>query len=728
MHQINFFCANEPSEQQNVINATNIDIQDISSKVIKENISKVNTTFETFQFKKYIYEFSDEIRKLINTKGIHLIRAAAGGGKTYSIANICKQLAKVNKDTVYVIACPNRIQNIQNRGYTIHSLVGKEDVPDSARVISMVYDKADSIITQFIDKGKKVVLIIDEAHQLIDSKVFRKRAIQMLSSLADKCETVIHMTATSRKLTHIYSYSEVMTFESIEDISNINNFEIIQAEDLHATLISEIKKNKTKGIVPLVHLNDIDGLKSYEEFLTAKGYKIGLITSNHKNESLFLTIANKGIIPDGYDVILTTSVLEVGTNVFNTNIIPIKIVNNLNHFDCDSAIQFFARPRNFIEKAIMIIPSIKVEENFKFKDINHIKDKLSLKVNKAMNFTKKLYSQALEMNDYSTSEVNEIFKHMLKAKQTDDTSLGLGIIQIDEDNNLVSIDEKLLIKKVYNEYDKQLLIHTDKLIQELKGDIKCRNISVRSAFENNSTDSKNVKEIIRDTKEESSELARKIILSLSEKYSIEFNEYLNNPDLIDNLFTGELKDGLLFLEQEHKQLKKIMNAQKSGLSYEIIIELYKSDKSLKENARAFSYIERNNMFEINYMKKLIARDEYSVIRKHLDKVLIETNSRKITDKVIIEVANDMYKIGKMKSYYEKLLKADNEYKEAYNKYYNKSKSEVNKVLLEKSKEQRKKQLSKIKGKLLKEINLIYNTNYIENNYILNSLKTKFKPV
>ena len=728
MQQINFFTSNSVEEFKSVVDTATVKVESIGSDITKPIIARVNTVFETLEFKKYISEFSDDIKHLIQKKGIHLIRAAAGGGKTYSIATICKQLSKTNTDTVYIIACPNRIQNIQNRGYTIHSLVGKEDVPENARVISMVYDKADSIIDKFINKGKKVVLIIDEAHQLISSKIFRRRAIQMVNSLADKCETVIHMTATSRKLSHIYNYSQVMTFESVEDISNIEDFEIIKAEDLHATLIDEIKKYKSNGVIPLVHLNDIEGLKSHENLLLDKGYNVGLITSNHKNESLFLTIADKGTIPKDYDVILTTSVLEVGTNIYNTNIIPIKVVNNANHFDIDATIQFFARPRNLIDKAIMIIPSIKEKESFSFKNINYIKNRLYSSLNKAMNFTKTLYKEALKSEDYTCSEINEIFKHMLKANQSDDKSLGQGILKVDEESNEIFLDEQLLVEKAHNDYDRQLLIYTDILLKELKGHIKCRKISISSSAQSNTEDSKRIKELIFESKEEASEVAKEIILSLSEKYQMEFIEYLNNPDLLEDFFKGDLRENLLFLEQEHKQLKKITDVHRSGLAFDIIIDLFKNDKCLKTNIRAFSYVERNNIFELGYMKKLIARDEYSVIRKHLDRVLKSTKARKVSDQVIVEIANDMYSIGKMKSIYEKLLKADKEYNEIYEIFKNKSRSASNRAILEKAKENRKKQFSKLKGKLLKEIALIYNTTHIEDKNILNSLKNSYNPI
>ena len=84
------------------------------------------------------------IKDLLITKGKKLVIAPTGAGKTCSIVKIMQEISKENSNKIFIIACPNRIQNLQNgRNYKITAIVGGEKVSEALTVASMVYDKAN---------------------------------------------------------------------------------------------------------------------------------------------------------------------------------------------------------------------------------------------------------------------------------------------------------------------------------------------------------------------------------------------------------------------------------------------------------------------------------------------------------------------------------------------------------------------------------------------------------
>ncbi|MGU9370291.1 DEAD/DEAH box helicase family protein, partial [Clostridium perfringens] len=144
---------------------------------------------QEIKIKKYISESEESLTPLIdllNTEGTHLVVAPTGAGKTNAIIESSKELGKRNNKVLYVMACPNKVQNLQNANkYKIKSIVAgttKEDLK-GVSVVSMVYDKADMVLEYVKENNLNLVLIIDEAHQLVDSSMYRKKALQSLGNL-----------------------------------------------------------------------------------------------------------------------------------------------------------------------------------------------------------------------------------------------------------------------------------------------------------------------------------------------------------------------------------------------------------------------------------------------------------------------------------------------------------------------------------------------------------------
>ena len=114
-------------------------------------------------YEEYIRERSEELKEIILKPGNYLIEGVTGGGKTYAILNIFKELSKIYKDRVFIISCPNKIQNLQNQEYGVVAIVGGKTIDQVYTTSSMVYDKARSLLEQYhLYKDYKTTLIIDE--------------------------------------------------------------------------------------------------------------------------------------------------------------------------------------------------------------------------------------------------------------------------------------------------------------------------------------------------------------------------------------------------------------------------------------------------------------------------------------------------------------------------------------------------------------------------------------
>src|SRR5699024_1645971 len=181
---------------------------------------------------KYISEQSEALKEILLKPGKFLIEGVTGGGKTYAILNVFKFLSSLYKDRVFIISCPNKIQNLQNQEYGVTAIVGGKVIDQVYTTSSMVYDKAKSLLEQYhLYKDYKITLIIDEAHQLIYSKNFRKKAINELLKLSEKCFNVIHLTATPGANLDCYSYDEYYQLKPIKENININTFGIMKSKD-----------------------------------------------------------------------------------------------------------------------------------------------------------------------------------------------------------------------------------------------------------------------------------------------------------------------------------------------------------------------------------------------------------------------------------------------------------------------------------------------------------------
>lgn len=627
-------------------------------------------------YEKFISEQSEALKKILLKPGKFLIEGVTGGGKTYAILNVFKFLSSLYKDRVFIISCPNKIQNLQNQEYGVTAIVGGKVIDQVYTTSSMVYDKAKSLLEQYhLYKDYKITLIIDEAHQLIYSKNFRKKAINELLKLSEKCFNVIHLTATPGANLDCYSYDEYYQLKPIKENININTFGIMKSKDGLTSLYKAIRINFKQGKKVLIFLNNKEKIFEIQGHLSKifKDKNIGIITSDEKeNNDIFQSIVKDSLIPSNYDIVLTTSVLECGTNINNLNYTPIVYVDNNLFFSTVSVIQDIARFRKDVDLGLLIYKEPCKKEGFFIKSKEQIASELEKELENKCNMMNSICL------NFGADGHKMIMQSLLYEKCLDDTTLSKGILYYDEETLSVKIDQELFWKYVNERYDYQLLYDDERLLEAFKGHIKAKNIQIVEHQANESEEVKELKKAIKtkidDKKAYSQELHQQLLEQLERKENQEiFIDYIkassDEKELFKVGFTPGARTVIDEMEKERKTLEKIKKIVKSneGLGIEVIIENKFNDEKLK----GIKWLIYNQTEDVKQIKDT----RYSTIRKILDSKIQKRLSNKQLEAL-------------------------------YKTLYPKNKNFSNRQ----------------KEKLIKDIELIYNTSNTDSGYWLNSLK------
>lgn len=608
-------------------------------------------------YEKYISEQSEALKEILLKPGKFLVEGVTGGGKTYAILNIFKLLSSLYKDRVFIISCPNKIQNLQNQEYGVTAIVGGKVIDQVYTTSSMVYDKARSLLEQYhLYKDYKITLIIDEAHQLIYSKNFRKKAINELLKLSEKCFNVIHLTATPGANLDCYSYDEYYQLKPIKENININTFGIMRSKDGLTSLYKAIRTNFQQGKKVLIFLNNKEKIVEIKEHLTKifKGKNIGIITSDEKEKNdIFQSIVKDSLIPSNYDIVLTTSVLECGTNINNLDYTPIVYVDNNLFFSTVSVIQEVARFRKEVDLALLVYKEPIKKEEFFIKSKEQIASELKKDLENKLNMMNSICL------NFGADGHKVIMQSLLYEKCLDDTTYGKGILYYDEESLTVKLDQELFWKYVNERYDYQLLYDDEILLNTFKGKIKAKNIKIVKHEVNESEEVKELKKAIKtkidDKKAYSQELHQQLLdqLEVKENQDI-FIDYIkasaDEKELFKQGFTPGAKVVIDELEKNPKAFNKIKKIIKEneGLGIEVIVANKFDDEKLK----GIKWLIYNQTEDIKEIKDT----RYSTIRRILDSKI----QKRLPDKQLEALYRALYPKSKIKNFSdrqkEKLLK------------------------------------------------------------------------
>lgn len=637
----------------------------------------------------YIDKYIDykTIKSLLEFGKLNLLVAPTGAGKTYSIMEAIKELSKENPTTCYIIACPNRIQNIQNKKYGVVVRVGGIEKEYNLKTVSMVYDLAEETIKQCEMEGREVVLIVDEAHQLIDAYNYRKKAIKGLLKLIENnsIKRTLFITATPKKIDKSlgifnYNYTYYIRYKEKNKANNVKTLKILIAENKENTLINIIKQNKEKGIISVVELNDIEEQQLYELVLKNKGFNIETLHSKNKTY-IYDSIIEKDIIPAGVDVLLTTSMLECGTNIKNTNVSFIAIPNKPSQLDLDCLEQFYARPRLYNKTFYLILKDpIKKEVkkdkkdgevSEKNKDIkkgeeaskNKEKEKIKIGFILFENLVKKFGDEITERiqdinnvlenlstiipeekSEFKKEVINRLVDSFSKDIESDGKSITRECIVFNDEFQRFEPDYYLFTKKVFKMFYQQYYYNIKWLKAELEYRIKCDEVIVEYVKDTISDD---LKKDIKSTKTNKSkkkkdrkEEVKNILLEMlgdtdtSQDLLEDLKEYINDSKYLSFARQKEKISKLIVEKKSIELIRKMLDIGQDIKTSISIVANRKTDKEVKEKICEIGYINLNNIYgklykerneeETNIRDPLIPKAkqvEYFIIRNILDEVM-----------------------------------------------------------------------------------------------------------
>lgn len=331
---------------------------------------------------KYISENKEickTITKVIQENQIVLLVAPQGTGKTMYLRNLMKQYKTLLTAPTLSLAEQNEKEfNLKTaRGRTEYTFSWCKSCifDDDIRNTSTTFSSAEGfLLADFLDSFDLVVA--DEIHKLVQYSTFSFSNVVSIVKTLDRAvelgKKVLLITATP-ELVHclkgFYFKKEIDTCIYIKkEMKYFSKCICMHNLDRHNVLLNHIRQNHRQGNFQIVLFNSSKGIADIANELNSNNIKAISCTSkdyreNKKMRSIIKNIKNGKYL--GYDVLLTTSWIDVGLNFKGTNISHIYCIFDSFYRRGDFTIirQFMARTRN--SKPILYINHPCLTENEK---------------------------------------------------------------------------------------------------------------------------------------------------------------------------------------------------------------------------------------------------------------------------------------------------------------------------------------------------------------------------
>lgn len=301
---------------------------------------------KSLTIENYVSEKLPEILDYTDKHSKVIARAETGKGKTTALI---RDFHKYRPNERLLILLPLTIileQNKKEYGNKAIYLDGFSDEfeHEDAKTANLVLATYDQGI-RVLECSKFDYIVIDEVHQLITANDWRK-VINELTPHLDKSK-VIGLTGTPSAMFKAIGYKLV-------------NIDVLKPKQTKAEIrfsnckpydlaLSHLKQVKGKT---LVRLNDTDGIKILKKQLIAvKLYKQSEILVLHSTKEIkaskeFKQLAHERIFNDKIKVVLTTSLIDEGLSIDQTEFTDIVFIETDYSPRPEAIKQFFARFRN----------------------------------------------------------------------------------------------------------------------------------------------------------------------------------------------------------------------------------------------------------------------------------------------------------------------------------------------------------------------------------------------
>ena len=336
-------------------------------------IATVNSSVSVVEYKCGQY-ISDDIRMKVladinqtiqNNQGTGkqtkiLITAPTGVGKT----EMFYQLAK-DQHLKMILALPYTSQVLQGKlehdePGVIEGLCDKDhDVPKTGSIF-MTYDKA-SIVEENVNPSE-YVMIIDEAHNLVNHVDFRKGAIHNLQKFSGNCKAVIYMTATPE---YINQKDLDLVIKIDQENLPLKKAHVFKYKSQAVNKVADaVVSQHIPGTIDVIYIRSKSQISMLQKLLQQKSIESHIIQGDLKdnsqvydNLSKHQRLSENNILKEG-GVLLTTNLIVDGVNIKDENIGNCFLINIQSTTDL---IQFPSRFRNGFKNYFLFVSGKKPE-------------------------------------------------------------------------------------------------------------------------------------------------------------------------------------------------------------------------------------------------------------------------------------------------------------------------------------------------------------------------------
>ncbi|KAA3436724.1 BT4734/BF3469 family protein [Rufibacter hautae] len=313
------------------------------------------------QVQQYLTEHIETIKAELQEKRIIFIDAPTGAGKTTLIKRLAKEM-QLKTD----ILMPTTALVEQQTDIT--GITGKKALT-AAQVEADVLACCYNSIAKVQERGSRL-LVIDEAHSLVSDYGFKNKTVQDIQRNLARYDYIIYLSGSMLTLNGYYSPENLLSFEKKSRFNyEYQIVELSQGSTDKEYFISNIDTMKLN----VFYQNDKSVLDNLYQYLTKEGYNVAYISRDKKEEAEYRGIVENSSLK-GYDVLLTTCVIQAGVNITDCDKEPVITFGR--SADLIDYIQFTARFRSD-KPLIKIIHSNRVSK-LKLSDISGLKDRIEI--------------------------------------------------------------------------------------------------------------------------------------------------------------------------------------------------------------------------------------------------------------------------------------------------------------------------------------------------------------
>lgn len=285
------------------------------------------------QINKYITEEKAQILSLIDKHHRVLLQANPASGKTYFFKELTKDIKSGKRKGRLVFVAPFLIITDQFKNDLLAKGI-KVDLELRGTSLRKKLNDTDKIITStfqslhhIVDNLKEDdIIVVDEAHALFynyhkgaNSRQYYTITIQNLYHT--KSKLVLMSGTPNLSLIQILTLHHIIVTKRIEIEASIN----IEYTNLtHMQVVKEfVFKTITdngKDKLNIIYIKNVNECIKISELLNEMGYNSEVITSLHKGEETYNSIAELQTIPNDVQFLVSTNVISTGTNIKNTNV------------------------------------------------------------------------------------------------------------------------------------------------------------------------------------------------------------------------------------------------------------------------------------------------------------------------------------------------------------------------------------------------------------------------